>query len=324
MTRTWLKGVLGAAALVVALAVSGGPAALADTTVKVGKAMGSAFTFTPIDVGIATGIFKKHGIDVQKFNFGGSGKMQQALAAGAIDIGLGTGPEFAVLVKGAPDLGVGQLAGRPSLMGLLVPANSTLKTVADLKGRKIGISTTGSLTQWLVETLSAQQGWGPNGIQMVTLGANTAMIAAMRTGQIDGAVIEVATDYEMEQKGVGKLFVKFGDIVDHFVLHVIWAQKGFVQRDPGAVRSFLAAWYETISFMKANKDKTVEIATPVMGTSKEIAARAYDELMPIMNTDGHFDRQGLEVVAASFPELKLLPTKPDLTPYIDESYLPKK
>jgi NitT/TauT family transport system substrate-binding protein len=318
LTRRDLTAALAGVALMTGLA---GPA-MAETTLRVGKAMAAAFNFAPLDVGVEAGIFKKHGLAIEKFDFGGSARLQQALAAGSIDIALGSGPEFAAVVKGSPGVGVGQLAGRPSLLAIIVPKDSAMKTKDDLKGKKIAVSTAGSLTQWLVRELSRRQGWGPTGIEAPALGADPTMIAAMRTKQIDGLVTDVATGYQLESNGDARVFVKFGDIVDHFIIQVIWAHKDLIAKNPQAVKDFLAGWYETLAYMKANKDKTVAIIAPVMNVSPEIAARVYDELLPAMSFDGKFDPVGLDVLASSFPELGLLDKKPDLTAYRDEQYLP--
>jgi NitT/TauT family transport system substrate-binding protein len=311
---------LGAVAAALFAAHAG--AALADTTLRVGKAMAPAFTFAPLDVGVQTGIFKKHGLAIQEYSFAGSARLQQAMAAGSIDVGLGSGPEFAMVAKGIPNTGVAELAGRPALLALITPKDSPAKSASDLKGKKIGVSTAGSLTQWLVLALSQHQGWGSQGIVTLPLGADTTMIAAMKTGQIDGMVTDIATAYRLQAAGQARVLVKFGDIVPHFIIHVIWARNALIQSDPAAVRNFLAAWFETIRFMNANKAKTVQITAPVMNVNPQIAGEVYDELMPTMSTDGKFDQAGLEVLAASFPQLGQMSSKPDLNKYIAEKFLP--
>ncbi|HTH96910.1 MAG TPA: ABC transporter substrate-binding protein [Stellaceae bacterium] len=307
-----------------AILAASGPTALADTDLRVGKVIAESFTFTPLDVGLAQGFFKQHGLTIQKFAFGGSAREQQALAANAIDIGLGSGAEFAMAVKGSPVTGVGEIADQPSLLSIVVPANAPFKNASDLKGRKIAVSTAGSLTQWLVRALSRRQGWGPLGIETPTLGPDATMIAAMRAGQVDGFVSDIATGYQLEVRGQGKVLLKFGDLVDHFVNSVIWARKDLVANNPQAVRDFLAAWYESVAWMRTHKDQTAAITRSVMNVDKDIAARTYDEVMPAMSTDGKFDPAGLDVLASSFPELHLLDRKVDLHAYIDEQYLPKR
>ena len=77
-------------------------AAGAETKLRVGKAQPNQFAFVPADIGVETGIFKKHSLDVEISSFGGDAKMMQALAADGIDIALGGGPAFATIVKGTP------------------------------------------------------------------------------------------------------------------------------------------------------------------------------------------------------------------------------
>lgn len=309
-------------ALTVAVAMAWPGAAAAQDKLRVGKAIEQAFSFVPLDVGIAEGIFKRHRLDVEASSFAGSSKLQQGLAADAIDIGIGSGPELAFVAKGAPVLGVAAMAGRPLLLAMVVSKNGPIHSVADLKGQMVSTSTVGSLTTWLVRELSRQQGWGPDGIKIVHLGADTAQIAAMRTGETVGAPLDIATIYRLEDEGVGRLLYRFGDLVQHFHIHVIYASRKVIARDPEGVRRFLAGWFETIAFMRKNKAETVRISAPVMGVSPEIASRTYDELMPMFSDDGKFDPKALETLRRSFVEMNLLPTAPDMSTLYTEKFLP--
>ena len=87
---------------------------------RIGKPQAGAFQFVPVDVGIETGIFKKHGIDVQSSDFGGGPRVQQALTAGALDIAIGSGPELALIVKGTPEIGIAAIADAPYAVVLAV------------------------------------------------------------------------------------------------------------------------------------------------------------------------------------------------------------
>jgi NitT/TauT family transport system substrate-binding protein len=80
--------------------------AQADETIRVGKAQAEPIDFTPPDVGVAKGLFKKHGVDVEIIAFAGAAKQQQALVADAVDIGLGGGPEMSTVAKGTPVVAV--------------------------------------------------------------------------------------------------------------------------------------------------------------------------------------------------------------------------
>src|SRR5207248_3954180 len=99
-----------AAALFAALVLAAmSMSAQAQTKVRIGKPQAGAFQFVPVDVGLEVGIFKKHGLEVESSDFGGGPRVQQALTAGALDLAIGSGPELAMIAKGAPEIAVAAL-----------------------------------------------------------------------------------------------------------------------------------------------------------------------------------------------------------------------
>ena len=116
-----------AGAIAVALIVAGG-AASAQTTIRLGKAQANQFAFVPADVGVDTGIFKKHGIDLEISSFSGDAKEMQALTAGSLDIALGGGPAFATIVKGVPMKRSRAEANAPNTIMLVVLKDGPIKT----------------------------------------------------------------------------------------------------------------------------------------------------------------------------------------------------
>src|SRR5262245_32049239 len=159
--RTWI---MRAVWLLTALVLAAMTApAQAQTKVRIGKPQAGAFQFVPVDVGIEVGIFKRHGLDVESSDFGGGPRVQQALTAGALDLAIGSGPELAMVVKGAPEIGVAALADAP--YAVLPPVrNDGPKSIAELKGKKISVCTRGGLTYWPAQELSARPGRGTEGV----------------------------------------------------------------------------------------------------------------------------------------------------------------
>ncbi len=314
----------GAVTLALLFASQAPFSARAADALRVGKSVPQAFSFVPLDVGMKNGIFKKNGIDIEASAFAGDAKMQQAMAADSIDIGIGSGPGMAFIVKGAPIKGIAAMAGRPLLLTLAVRADGSVKSVADIKGKKVGVSTVGSLTYWVTDELSRQQGWGVGGIQIVPVGTFKSMLAALKTKQIDGMVTDVATAYEMEKNGEGKVLFRFGELVRDFHIHVIFGTNKAIASRPDAIRAFLKGWFETIAFMRKNKANTVEIAKEIMETDATIAGRVYDEIMPMLSDDGKFDAKALAVLSRSYVELQVLDKEPDMTKLYTEAFLPKK
>ncbi|HUI98122.1 MAG TPA: ABC transporter substrate-binding protein [Xanthobacteraceae bacterium] len=292
-------------------------------TLRVGKAGREAFSFVPLDVGVRTGLFKKQNLDIEIANFGGDAKLQQAMAADGIDIALGSGPGLAFIVKGSPVKGIAAMAGPPLLFALVVRNDGAVNTVDDLKGRKIGVSTVGSVTSWIISEVSRQRGWGFDGIVQVPIGENAARVAAVRSKALDGCIVDLASALNYAQRGDGRILLRFGDLVKNFIIHVIFATDKTIAARPEALRGFLKGWFETIALMRRDKAQSVAIAADVMGTDAPTAGKIYDELMPMFSDTGRFDEKALAVLRRSFVEMKTLPDEPDMSKLYTEAFLPK-
>ena len=308
------------AALAMLAALCGILPAQADA-IRVGKAVPEAFSFVPLDVGMRQGFFKKRGLDVESIAFAGDAKMQQAAAAGGIEFLLGSGPALGYIAKGAPVKGIAAMAGPPLLLAIVVPPNGA-KTVADLKDKKVSVSTAGSLTYFLVSETARRQGWGPKGIDIKPMGAMPGQIAAMKRGDIDGLITDIGNALNLEKLGEGRILVRFLDIKD-FHIHVIFGTNKVIAEDPKAASAFLEGWFESIRFMRANKAQTVKIAAEVMDKDEEITSKVYDELMPMFSDDGRFDAKALTLLSRSLVELDILKAEPDMSRLYTEDFLPK-
>jgi NitT/TauT family transport system substrate-binding protein len=309
------------AACIAALSLLLTSAASALEKLRVGKAVPEAFSFVPLDVGVRKGYFAMNGLEIESIAFAGDARMQQAMASDSLDIALGSGPSMAFIVKGSPIKGVAAMAGPPLLLAIVVRPDGP-KTPADLKGKKISVSTAGSLTYFLVSETARRQGWGPKGIDIAPMGAMPGQIAAMKRGDIDGIITDIGNAFELEKRGEGRILVRFTDIKD-FHIHVIYAANKLIAERPEAVRAFLRGWFESIAFMRKNKAETVAIANEVTGKDAEINTRVYDELMPMFSDDGKFDAAALATLAKSYVELQLLPTEPDPKGLYTEEFLSK-
>src|SRR5262249_12264541 len=185
----------GILALVAILAVAFVSAAAAADRGRVGKAGPFAWTFTPIDVGVTVGIFAKHGLELEVTGFAGDARVQQGLVSDSIDFGLGSGAGMGFLAKGVPAKAVAAMAGAPMNMSIVVSYDSPIKTLDDIKGKKVGITTVGSLTDWLLKRVVSQK---PPDVTAVTVGGMDSTKAALKTGQIDAVVIALELGYALE------------------------------------------------------------------------------------------------------------------------------
>ena len=310
-------------AVMAALPGIAAPPAAAQENLRVGRAIANSWSFVPLDVGMAAGIFAHHGLAIQSVSFTGSARLQQGMAADSIDIGLGSGPELAMVAKGAPVIAVGAIVLSPR-MTITVRSGGPIRKAEDLRGKRIGVSTAASLTEWLTRELSRREGWGREGIQAVALGSDAAQIAAMKTDQIDGLVLDVATALRLESAGEGRIVLHFGDIIKDFIQNAAYARRGLLATDPERVRRFLAGWYETIAYMRTHKEESIRIAMPIVDLPGDLAARGYEQWMEAYSGDGRFDPAALALLAKSFVDMGLLPAEPDMKQLYTEEFLPPR
>jgi len=291
---------------------------------RVAKVVPFAWTFTPLDIGVQSGIFAKYGLDIEASASTGDAKLQQLLTAGSADIGIGSGPGMAFAAKGVPAKAVAEMYGAPRNMAVMVGYDSPIKTVADLKGKKLGCTTVGSLTAWIGQRINDKEGWDGSGIEMVPIGGMPPARAAIKTNQIDGYIGALETGYMLEEAKEWRVITSATPFVDHFITHVIFARDDLIQNHPDTVRAFLQGWFETIAYMKAHRDKAVTISAKVINVSPAVAARVYGEQMGGFSTDGAFDPLAVETLKKSFIDMKLLTEVPPDNVLFTTQFVPVK
>jgi NitT/TauT family transport system substrate-binding protein len=318
------RGLFVAALSTVLASISFASIASAATTLTVGKASSNASPIIPVNVGDKLGIFAKHGLDLKIADFAGGSKLAQAMAAGSIDIGVGAGTEMALVAKGASMLAICNAAPPIPFIGIAVPWDSPIKTVAQLKGANIGISSPGSLTDWLALELARREGWGPQGITPVAIGNSAAsIIAAFREHLVDADIAVTSLIFDMEERKLGRLLIPVSNYVGNLAAGTIFATTQLIKTDPDAIRAFLAAWLETIDFIRTHKEETVMIESDITGFPPSVMSKEYDLTVGMFSSNCKFDAESLATLKSSFVVLKLVKNPPDMSNLYTETFLPK-
>jgi ABC-type nitrate/sulfonate/bicarbonate transport system substrate-binding protein len=310
------------AVMAILLCARSAPAA---TTLTVGKAAPNADHIIPVDVGNQLGIFKKHGLDLTIVNFTGGSKMMTAMAAHSIDIGVGAGSEMAFIAKGVPMSAVCETAGPIPFIGIGVPYESPIHAIDQLKSKKIGFSSAGSLTDWLIRELVRKEGWGPGSVTGVAIGNGAnSIIAAFRAHLVDADVGITSLFLAMEQKKTGRMLFPVTEYEGNIAAGTLYASNRLIQTDPQAVRAFVAAWTETVNYMRAHKAQTVKIESGITGFPKSVMSKDYDLTIGMFTKACQFDAESLTTLKRSFIDLKLLTSPPDMSKLYTDAFLPPK
>ncbi len=315
------RAIAGALALCLTAPVS---AAAADIALTVGKANATSDAIIPVNVGDKLGFFKKRGLDLTITDFGGGGKMAQAMAAGAIDIGDGAGTEMAFVAKGAPMLTVCESTTNAPFLGIGVPWDSPVKTLADLKGKVIGVSSPGSFSDWSGHELARSQGWGDNGVKTVGIGGGTGpALAALRTHLVDAVIGNATQFFVYEETKEGRFIAPVSSYEGNVASGTLFASNRLIASNPDAIRAFVAGWIETVGYMRTHKAETVKIESELNHFNESVMSREYDLVIGMYTKDCRFDAESLATLKRSFGEMKLIEGEPDMSKLYTEEYLPK-
>jgi NitT/TauT family transport system substrate-binding protein len=186
------------------------------------------------------------------------------------------------------------------------------------------VSSAGSLTEWLVGDLKRKKGWPADAIETTSLGGNTAgIVPAMRLHLVDAFVGGTAQVLDMQDNKVARLLMPVTDFEGSMASGVIFASNHLIATNPDALRAFLAAWIETISYIRTHKAETVRIESRLTGFDEAVMSRSYDIELGMWIKDCRFDALSLANLERSFIDLKLVPTPPDMSKLYTESFLPR-
>jgi len=311
--------------LVAAAALAVAAPARAGDKIAVGKGQAFVFSFAGVDLGAEKGLFKKFGFDeVKPIAFTGDGKVQQAMIAGEIQFAVTGGGGLAFPAKGAASKTVAAISGAPYNMWVAVPIDSPIKSVADLKGKKLAVSSTGSLTDWLAKRLPIIQGWKATDVTSVPMGGLDPRLAAMKTGQIDGMVMAAEVVFGLEEKGVTRPLYNFGAAIPHFITTAAFAHRELIEKNPDMVQRFVNGLFYTMQWMREHRAETIAFMAEHLKSTPAAIAKTYDQQMPSFSKDGTFDPQAVEFMAQSFVEMGLIEKKPTADQMIDARFVPAK
>lgn len=143
--------------------------------------------YLPLTIAETLGYFKAEGLDVTIADFAGGSRALQAVVGGSADVVSGAFEHTLNMQAKGQDLRAFVLQGRaPQIVFGVSPRTlAGYKSIADLRGKKIGVTAPGSSTNVMANFLLAKGGLKPSDVSIIGVGAGNGAVAAMRSGQID-------------------------------------------------------------------------------------------------------------------------------------------
>jgi NitT/TauT family transport system substrate-binding protein len=246
------------------------------------------------------GLFKKNGIHVELIHIPSSSRGIQAILAGEIAFSFMDGVNAAqanlkganlVLVAGATNRQVFSLIGKPEY-----------KRIADLKGKKIGITRVGSSTHTSALFALASAGLRTNDYQLLPLLEVPNIYTALAAGQIDAGIMSPPTNARAKRAG----FVELMNIAKEgpeFVSVAVGTSRSYIKSNEENVRGVVRAYAEGVQIFKNNKPAAIRmIQKQLKVTDPEIQEDTYSQFREYLEYPPHVSRKGLEAVFAELAD----------------------
>jgi NitT/TauT family transport system substrate-binding protein len=239
---------------------------------KVSLAVGgkNLLYYLPLTVAEQLGYFKAEGLDLTINDFAGGAQALRALVGGSVDVVSGAFEHTVNMQAKGQRLTAFVLQGRAPqiVLGINPKTMPNYKTVADLKGKKIGVTAPGSSTNVMANFVLAKAGLKPSDVSFVGVGASSGAVAAMRSGQIDAM---------SNLDPVMTLLTRSGDLkIISDTRNVAEADKLFGGPMPAA------CLYAASSFVEKNPATVQALANAIVRADKWIAAAGPGDVIKVV------------------------------------------
>ncbi|MBI3436874.1 MAG: ABC transporter substrate-binding protein, partial [Proteobacteria bacterium] len=227
----------------------------------------------PIYIAIVLGLFKTAGVQVDTVSLEGGVKTYRAAVAGNADIASASGP-FAIIgrAKGAPTKVI--LANAPKLEASMV-VDKGIKSMADLKGKRIGIQQPGGFADVLSRGVLRAAKISDKEVSFVSIASED--VPALVAGQVDTAILHVEQEMVAQSK-VPSLhaIARLWEIQPKNLYNVMVVTEKMIAEKRAAVKAYVKGHIEATRLMYTDKAKVMPIIIKYTELPADVANKAYD------------------------------------------------
>lgn len=254
-----------------------------------------------------TGLFAKNGLDVELILID-SGPTVHALIAGDLSVaGVGASRIVASALEGS---GLRILAATNVSQPYKLIVSPSIKTPAQLKGKKVGVGAFGGLDDTSMRFGLSQLGLDPNrDVTIVVAGGKATRFSALTSGALSAIVIDPPYTLDAKKLGLNVLF-DFTESGPRTVYGTISAKDTYVKQNPEIFKGLLKALIAATQFYKTNKPESIKIMAKYMRIpmpeKAEEMEETYDAFVKTARCKPYVDPDGvaglLEQIAAKSPK----------------------
>ena len=294
---------------------------------KVSLAVGgkAAFYYLPLTISDQLGFFKAEGLDIEISDFAGGARALQAVVSGTADVCSGAYEHTINLQSKNQMFQAFVLQGRaPQIaFGVSVKNMPNYKTIADLRGKKIGVSAPGSSTNMLANLVLSLGGLRSSDVSFIGVGQAASALAALRSGQIDAISNTDPVMTMLEQKGDVKIISDTRTLKGTLEVFggnmpaaCLYAPAEFVEKNPNTCQAMTNAIVRGLKWLQTSGPGDIIKTVPqsyLLG-DRALYLASFNKIRESISLDGIIAEDGprtaLKALASFDPAIK--PEKIDL------------
>ena len=255
------------------------------------------FPYLPFVIASSRGYFKQQGLDVEIGVYSGGAKALQALLGGSADIVAGAySNTITMAARGQKIVSFVTQAVCPGFVfGVTKASHDKIKTYADLKGKRIGVSSPGSSFHMGVNYLLSRAGLKPEDVSIIGVGSSSGAVAAARSGQLDAIMTNDPVATVLQDSGDLFPLAQMRNVKDtqatlggNYPEASIYATKTFIDKNPKTVQAIANAMVAAEKWMAQATPRQVADAVPAQYAvaDKAVFVQAYSNMHQCLSQDG--------------------------------------
>jgi NitT/TauT family transport system substrate-binding protein len=240
----------------------------------------------PFKVAQLRGFYREEGLDVESILIRGAVGMQ-ALLGGSVDYTSASGSTIAAAVRGLPVKLVFVSSARPQFD---LMSQAPIRSVQDLKGKIIGISSRGGSNDLITQMILQKNGLVPNkDVTLIIVGGQEESALALRAGRIAAALMTPPRPFMLLREGFNRIAYS-GDYMPTYPNGGIGVTDEKIKTNPAEVLAFVKATIRALQFSRQNRAEMLKIMPPYLGLKDAaLIEQLYDLYLTRLSADGSVD-----------------------------------
>lgn len=309
--------------LVASLAfIASGTSALATETINFGVQPATMPIYIARAAGLLDPIEKKHDVKIEFKSFSYGAPENQALAAGELQIAsAGMGPAIVASARLPAKLLAISILEQTAI---IIPKDSTITSVAELKGKRIAFPGKGSQQYPLLVKALADAGLKVEDVELFkTKGSDVPTLLSNKS--VDAGITWDPHVSNALAAGHSKVLIKAEKILPikagHYIGNGVYAREDFIEARPELVQDLITAIVESIDIILKDQDRAIKMWADQIGFPEDVIRFALVEKISVYNLDVAPEASTIEAYTKFLKDAEIL--KPEDNPKFDPSFAEK-